>query len=127
VNPTHESVTVDLTELTANGRLAIQAFGTTIALFDVGGAVFAVSNHCPHRGGPMCHGRISGAVLPSEPYDVVYGLEDRVVTCPWHRWQFQLETGEALFDPLMQIPTYDVEVNDCTVIIYDAPRQPVAR
>ncbi|ACI93945.1 nitrite reductase [NAD(P)H], small subunit [Afipia carboxidovorans OM5] len=42
--------------------------------------VYAVEDHCPHRGGPLSQGIVHGAS----------------VTCPLHNWVFSLETGKAL-------------------------------
>ncbi|GHC72652.1 nitrite reductase small subunit NirD [Limoniibacter endophyticus] len=41
--------------------------------------VYAIEDHCPHRGGPLSQGIVHGAS----------------VTCPLHNWVFSLETGEA--------------------------------
>jgi nitrite reductase (NADH) small subunit len=42
--------------------------------------VFALDDHCPHKGGPLSQGIIHGAA----------------VTCPLHNWIISLETGKAL-------------------------------
>jgi nitrite reductase (NADH) small subunit len=36
-------------------------------------------------------------MLPSEPGTFVYGLQNRVIRCPWHNWEFDLVTGRSLF------------------------------
>ncbi|RAU23333.1 nitrite reductase (NAD(P)H) small subunit [Paramagnetospirillum kuznetsovii] len=41
--------------------------------------VFALFNRCPHKGGPLSEGIVSG----------------RVVVCPLHNWTIDLVTGEA--------------------------------
>ena len=41
--------------------------------------VFAVFNKCPHKGGPLSEGIVSG----------------KVVVCPLHSWTIDLITGEA--------------------------------
>ena len=41
--------------------------------------VFAIEDHCPHKGGPLSQGIVHGAS----------------VTCPLHNWVISLETGEA--------------------------------
>jgi nitrite reductase (NADH) small subunit len=41
--------------------------------------IFAIEDHCPHRGGPLSQGIVHGAS----------------VTCPLHNWVVSLETGEA--------------------------------
>jgi nitrite reductase (NADH) small subunit len=42
--------------------------------------VFALRDHCPHKGGPLSQGIVHGAS----------------VTCPLHNWVISLETGKAL-------------------------------
>ena len=41
--------------------------------------VYAIDDHCPHKGGPLSQGIVHGAS----------------VTCPLHNWVFSLETGKA--------------------------------
>ena len=48
-----------------------------IALFNLGDRFFAVDNRCPHKGGPLCDGIVSGAA----------------VVCPLHAWKIDLQTG----------------------------------
>jgi len=50
-----------------------------IALYKLNGEIFALDNECPHMGGPLGEGTI----------------ENGVVTCPWHMWQFHINTGEC--------------------------------
>ncbi|WP_027165308.1 nitrite reductase small subunit NirD [Mesorhizobium sp. WSM3224] len=42
--------------------------------------VFAIDDHCPHKGGPLSQGIVHGAA----------------VTCPLHNWVISLDTGKAL-------------------------------
>lgn len=104
--------------LPPGARAKVNAFGTEIALFNVGGALFAVANACPHYGGPLYHGRISGTRLPSLPYEHRFGLEGRVLVCPWHGWEFELETGRALFDESVHLRTFDIAVEGEEVVLY---------
>lgn len=51
-----------------------------IAVFRTGDdQVFAIDDHCPHKGGPLSQG-------------IVHGTS---VTCPLHNWVISLETGRA--------------------------------
>jgi nitrite reductase (NADH) small subunit len=108
---------LDIGELPPGTSRTVEAFGMDIALFNVQGELFAVAAKCPHAGGPLCHGKVGGTPLPSAPYEYRWGMDDRVLTCPWHGWQFELETGESLFDPLVAIATYRVEVNDGSIYV----------
>lgn len=51
---------------------------TTVVIFEVDGEYYALDNQCPHQGGPLGEGKI----------------EDGNVYCPWHGWQFDVDTGE---------------------------------
>ncbi|GBC75781.1 Assimilatory nitrite reductase [NAD(P)H] small subunit [archaeon HR06] len=66
----------------------------SIALFNVNGNFYAISNVCLHRGGPLGEGE----------------LEGNIVTCPWHGWQYNVITGENVDDPELKLETYKVLV-----------------
>ena len=105
-------------DLPPGGRARVEAFGTEVAVFNIDGELFAVANACPHNGGPLCHGRVSGARLPSDPYEHKWGRENRVLTCPWHGWEFDLETGRALFDDKVRVRTFEARVEGAEVVLY---------
>jgi len=71
-----------------------QADGRMIALFNVDGSFYAVDNTCLHRGGPLGQG----------------SLEGEVVTCPWHGWQYNVKSGEAVFNEQIKVQCYEVKV-----------------
>ena len=114
---TERAVALPLAELPPGTSTTVKAFGTTVAIFNVEGQVFALSNHCPHHGGPLCHGRISGAVLPSQPYEYRYGREGRVLTCPWHGWEFDLESGRTIFDPSVRVKIYEARIEKDEIVL----------
>jgi len=66
--------------------------------------VFATSNVCPHKQGPLNEG-------------IVHGNK---VTCPLHNWVFDLETGEAQGADEGRIATYAVRVRDGRVLLDNA-------
>ena len=114
---TERTVALPLAELPPGTSTTVKAFGTTVAVFNVEGQVFALSNHCPHHGGPLCHGRISGAVLPSQPYEYRYGREGRVLTCPWHGWEFDIESGRTIFDPAVRVKIYEARIEKGEIVL----------
>ena len=59
----------------------------TMALYRLGGAVVCWQAFCPHLQGPLFQGTLSW--LGARPS----------VTCPWHGWRFDLESGERLDGP----------------------------
>ena len=88
----------------------------------------AVLNRCPHRGAPICKGVFGGTLLPSDPDDLRFGMAGEVVRCPWHGYEFSLDTGECLFtgDDL-RLRTFPVEVRDGRVFVIGAVPRPTAR
>jgi nitrite reductase (NADH) small subunit len=82
------------------------------------GPIYAVLNYCPHKGAPLCEGAVGGTLVPSEPGEMVYGMEGEVVRCPWHGYEFSLKTGECLFIGLkMRARTFAVEIRDGRVLV----------
>jgi nitrite reductase (NADH) small subunit len=56
--------------------------------------VFAIEDHCPHKGGPLSQGIVHGAA----------------VTCPLHNWVISLETGQAMGADEGAVRTFPVKV-----------------
>ena len=73
------------------GKL-VQANGKDIALFKAEDKIYALHPVCPHQGGPLDEG----------------GIVDKVVTCPWHGWEFDVTTGTCTFNDSVKQPTFQV-------------------
>lgn len=85
-------------EIPEGGRKMVEAGGYSIGIFNVHGTFVAVLNVCPHELGPVCLGRVGGTTLPSAPGEYRWGHEGKILACPWHGWEFDLLTGQALAD-----------------------------
>lgn len=106
-------------ELPPDERKIVEIGGRAIGVLNVGGEYFAVRNTCPHQGGPLCRGSVGGTMLPSAPQEWIFGLEDRVIRCPWHGWEFELESGRSLFDPeRARVRVYPVTVEAGKVMLH---------
>jgi nitrite reductase (NADH) small subunit len=79
----------------------VQVAGRTVALANVAGKFFAIDNTCLHRGGPLGQG----------------SLQDKVVTCPWHAWEYDVTTGKVVQNPSMGVACYPTEVRGDEVFI----------
>jgi 3-phenylpropionate/trans-cinnamate dioxygenase ferredoxin subunit len=98
-------------DLEAGGRMVVEVGGRSIGVFNVDGRFYALRNRCPHQGGPLCLGRISGLLRPGLPGEYVLDPSHKVLRCPWHGWEFDLDTGRSWFDPAAtRVRSYDVEV-----------------
>jgi nitrite reductase/ring-hydroxylating ferredoxin subunit len=77
----------------------VTAKGRDIAMFNVGGKFYALANRCPHKGGPLCHGRVTGLAQSNGPGDYQMIRAGEFVRCPWHGWEFEIATGQSYCDP----------------------------
>ncbi len=105
--PTDWQFAQELDKLENNGVLMARVFGKQIALFDTENGVVACDNRCPHEGYPLSEGNLS---------------TDCVLTCNWHNWKFDLETGENLLGG-DRLRTYPVQLRgpEIWVNIADPP------
>lgn len=74
-----------------------------IAIFNLGVRFLAVDNRCPHRGGPLADGIVSGSN----------------VVCPLHAWKFSLENGAGTSTASHGtcVQTFRTRVHDGVVLI----------
>ena len=104
-------------EIPPGGRKIVRIEGREIGVFNLGGSFYALRNSCPHQAARVCLGKIVGTTLPSEVYEFQYGREGRILRCPWHEWEYDIATGEAVFDPSVKVKSYPVEVSDGEVVV----------
>jgi len=81
-------------------------------VFNLSGEFYAINNVCPHQLAPLCEGDLTGLVTSEEVDAERYQYErpGEILTCPWHNWEFDVKTGESVFNPHLKTRTYDVEV-----------------
>lgn len=86
-------------EIPAGGRRIVDIAGRSVGVFNIEGEYFAVRNSCPHKGAPLCKGVIDGYVKGSNPGEFEFERMGEILRCPWHGWEFDLKTGESVFNP----------------------------
>ena len=83
--------------------------GDQVAVFNVGGQLYAVGNRCSHANGPLAEGEV----------------EDGCVTCPWHGSRFDLASGRPRGGPAVKpVPTYRVKLEEGEIFL--AASEPAA-
>jgi nitrite reductase/ring-hydroxylating ferredoxin subunit len=98
-------------EIPEGGRKLVMVRGRPIAIFNLKGEYFGLLNRCPHQGGPMCEGLITGLREAPMPGEYVYSRAGEILRCPWHGWEFDIRTGQSYCDPeRIRTRTYPVEV-----------------
>jgi nitrite reductase (NADH) small subunit len=91
---------------------SVRLGGRDIAIFNLGDRFLAVDNRCPHKGGPLSEGIVSGAT----------------VVCPLHAMKVSLETGNVLNSPTSPqcVETFRTRVED-GVVLLEFPIKPAAK
>jgi nitrite reductase/ring-hydroxylating ferredoxin subunit len=79
----------------------VMADEQVVALFNVEGTFYAMDGVCPHAGGPLGEGTLRGTI----------------VTCPWHGWQFDVESGENCLNRRMTHKCHVVKVEGGDVFV----------
>jgi nitrite reductase (NADH) small subunit len=90
-----------IAEVPAGTIHEFQVAGKAVALANVAGKFYAISDVCVHRGGPLGQGE----------------LHENVVTCPWHGWQYDVTTGKVTQNPAMGVACYATEVRGDEVFV----------
>jgi nitrite reductase (NADH) small subunit len=85
---------------------AVKVGNRSIAIFNLGDRFLAVDNHCPHKGGPLSEGIVSG----------------NTVVCPLHAWKVDLECGAVKKPAEVQncVQTFHTRV-EAGVVLLEVP------
>ena len=75
--------------------------GRSLALYNLGGAIHATDNTCPHRGGSLGEG----------------GLKGSVITCPWHGFQYDVTSGRCLTNGALTVACHPVRLDGDSVLV----------
>ena len=86
-------------DIPPGARKTLEINGRAIVVFNLDGEFFALADRCPHRGGPLSKGQLTGLLLSSEPGDYSYTRRGEIIRCPWHSWEFDIRTGKSWCDP----------------------------
>ena len=99
-------------------------YGVTV--FNLDGDLYALLNHCPHRGGPLCRGRMRPHPVSDQVGRWDFEREGEILRCPFHNWEFDIRTGRALYDERVRARMFPVEVRDGNVVVRVRARRPAA-
>jgi len=85
---------------------AVKVGDREIAIFNLGDRFLAVDNRCPHKGGPLSEGIVSG----------------NTVVCPLHAWKVDLECGAVKKPAGVQscVPTFRTRV-EAGIVLLEVP------
>jgi nitrite reductase (NADH) small subunit/3-phenylpropionate/trans-cinnamate dioxygenase ferredoxin subunit len=88
-------------EIPAGQGKCVEVEGKRIAIFNMDGTYYAIDDVCPHQGGPLGEGELNG----------------KIVTCPWHGWEYDVTTGVNTDDPDVQQEQFEVLVDGTDIMV----------
>jgi len=104
-------------------RKIIDVNGRSVGVFRIGDTFYAMRNLCPHHHGPLCLGRIHQR--PISPVPGVFEMSDGVpyIACPWHGWEYDLETGQSWLGPgHVDARRYDIAIEPGNQVLEEEER-----
>jgi sulfoxide reductase heme-binding subunit YedZ len=94
--------TCSVSDIRENRAKIVCLSGERVAIFKYDGKISAVSNVCQHQNGPLGEGKIV----------------DGCITCPWHGYQYQPDTGASPPPFVEKVPTFSVRVKRGRVLVH---------
>jgi len=114
-------------EVAEGGRLIIDLAGLHVAGLVVGifrfqGKLYAYENRCAHEGGPVCQGKIVPRVTEiidegGASRGFAFDEAHLHIVCPWHGYEYDIQTGVHPGKPSAKLRRVDVEENPSGIYV----------
>ena len=110
-------------DLAAEGaRRMVAHAGLDVGVLRARGRLHAFANFCPHQGGPVCDGllihKVEEVLGEDKSYQGMrFNPEQLNLVCPWHGWEFDVETGRTSGDPRFALRRFEVIERDGDVFV----------
>jgi nitrite reductase/ring-hydroxylating ferredoxin subunit len=103
-------------ELADGSRIMVEWAGREVCVFGHGSRFHAFENKCLHQGGPVAEGVVLGkveCVLDDQKRALGerFSETETHLVCPWHGWEYDLETGRSVTAPRSGLRRFDVRVD----------------
>lgn len=95
--------TLPVEEVPKDKMKCFQTDSTNILIINVDNRLSAYRNECPHQGLPL-----DGGMLEAE---------ERILTCPWHGFKFDANSGECLTAPAAQLEVFPLRVENGKIFV----------
>jgi nitrite reductase/ring-hydroxylating ferredoxin subunit len=88
-------------ELDPGQLLEVFVDGEAIALANVDGTIHAIENTCPHAGGPLGDGSLTG----------------HSAVCPYHGWAFDVQSGVCELNDAVAVKVFEVRTHQGEICV----------
>jgi nitrite reductase/ring-hydroxylating ferredoxin subunit len=109
-------------EFIENDRKIVKDGDLEIGVLHHKGTFYAYRNQCLHQGGPACEGmiiaKVEEVIAPDKTYlGQKFSETENHFVCPWHGWEYDIETGEFVVDRRKKLKKYAVVQKDQEVYV----------
>lgn len=109
-------------ELKDGERKIVPNGQSEIGVYRVKGKLYAYLSLCAHQGGPACEGllmaKVEEVIAPDHTYQGMrFNHDEMHIVCPWHGWEYDLETGVMVADRKHRLRKFDVVEKDGAVYV----------
>ena len=129
-----EVVIGKVSEFPDSGRQIVAVDDAEIGVFCVDGRFTAFENVCPQLGGPVCQGKVIPRVQEVIADDktslgLAFSKDQTNVACPWHGYEFDVQTGRHQGNSHLRLRAVKIEVvdGDLVVTVPERTRERIAR
>lgn len=95
----------------------VRLAGHEVGIVRRGEQVSAIRNACPHQSGPVCAGSLRANLAGDGVGRVAVRAGSLVLACPWHGWEFEVETGRSTSDSSYGVRMYGATVREGRVLV----------
>jgi len=109
-------------ELTDGDMRIVAVKEVEVGVYRHAGKYYAYRNHCLHQGGPVCEGvmlpKVEDVIAPDHTLQgQVFNEDEMHIVCPWHGYEYRLDTGECAVDPKLRLQKFKVIERDGGVYV----------
>lgn len=106
----HEYAVASVEDVPEGTVHRVDVNGRKLAVVNAGGEFFAVSDACPHKGARFS---IVGTEMFGEEGTLgEIDPEECTIKCPFHYWEFDMESGDAVAGVKKRVPTFETRIVD---------------
>ena len=111
-------VVATVAEIPPGTKKLVTVNGRPIAIFNLNGDFHGLFNLCPHQGGSLSDGLITGLLESESPGTFRYTRKGEIIRCPWHGWEFDIRTGKSHCSPTrIRTRAYKVETEPGAALV----------
>jgi nitrite reductase (NADH) small subunit len=114
---TSRSVRVPRDAFASTSSVPVEISGHRVVVTLTDQGPFAYADRCPHRGAPLLSGGQIVTPIVAGADRLMPGPTRSHVRCPWHKWDYDLQTGRCAVDARLRLRTYPAWTEGDDVVV----------